>query len=228
MDEDQLPLTEIAPRRGWTAPDLRELWRYRELMLVLAARDVKVRYKPTVIGALWALLQPLATVTLFSVLFGLLMGEQGKPTPAGVPYAVSTLCALLPWQLFASSVTASSNSLLDNERLITKVYMPRMLIPLSSILSGLIDFAVGMVVLVVLMVWFDVRPGAALLALPLFLLLAVLTALALGLWLSALNTLYRDFRYTIPFLLQVGMFVTPVVYSADYVLDKLPPSAQVL
>src|SRR5688500_17815402 len=102
-------------------------------MLVLAARDVKVRYKQTVIGALWALLQPLATVTLFSVLFGLLMGEQDKPTPAGVPYAVSTLCALLPWQLFASSVTASSNSLIDNERLITKVYMPRMLIPLSSI-----------------------------------------------------------------------------------------------
>jgi lipopolysaccharide transport system permease protein len=212
----------VRPNRGWRPADLAEVWRFRELVWFLAWRDVKVRYKQTVLGALWAILQPLMTMVVFAVLFGLLMPRGDRPGARGVPYSISTFCALLPWQLFANAMTQSGTSLLSNQHLITKVYFPRLIVPLSSVLAGLADFAVQLAVLLGMMLWFGLAPGAAVVALPLFVALALLSALAAGLWLSALSAIYRDFRYTIPFLVQAGMFVTPVVYASDRVLAGMP------
>jgi lipopolysaccharide transport system permease protein len=218
----------IRPRPGWRPVDLAELWHYRELLWFLAARDVKVRYKQTVLGAAWAVIQPLLTMVVFSLLFELLMGRGGKPTVPGVPYSVSTFAALLPWQLFANAMGNAGNSLVANQNLITKVYFPRLIVPLSAVLAGLVDFAVAFGVLVVMMACFGIMPSWEVVFLPAFILLAVLSALAAGLWLSALNAIYRDFRYTIPFLIQAGMFVSPVIYTSQSVLAKLPKWAQVI
>ena len=207
------PTLLIRPSRGWAALDLADLWHYRELIYFLTWRDIKVRYKQTVLGGAWAILQPFLTMVVFSVFFGRLAGIPSD----GLPYPIFAYCALLPWQLFAHALTESSNSLVANERLITKVYFPRLVVPISAVLAGLLDFLVAFVVLIGMMMYYHIRPTAAVWTVPLFLLLAVGAALGVGLWLSALNVQYRDVRYTIPFLTQFWLFLTPVAYPSTLV-----------
>jgi lipopolysaccharide transport system permease protein len=207
------PTLLIRPSRGWAALDLADLWQYRELIYFLTWRDIKVRYKQTVLGGAWAILQPFLTMVVFSVFFGRLAGIPSD----GLPYPIFAYCALLPWQLFAHALTESSNSLVANERLITKVYFPRLVVPISAVLAGLLDFLVAFVVLIGMMMYYHIRPTAAVWTVPLFLLLAVGAALGVGLWLSALNVQYRDVRYTIPFLTQFWLFLTPVAYPSTLV-----------
>ncbi len=208
-----VPPLIIRPSTGWVSLRLRELWEYRELLYFLAWRDVKVRYKQTALGAAWAILQPVFAMLVFSIVFGRL----AKIPSDGVPYPVFAYCALLPWQLFAHALTESGNSLVANERLITKVYFPRLVIPLATLLAGLVDFGIAFLVLLGMMAYYGIAPTAAMVALPFFLLLALATALGVGLWLSALNVQYRDVRYTIPFLTQFWLFATPVAYPASLV-----------
>lgn len=203
----------IQPTRGWLKLNLGELWAYRELLYFLVWRDVKVRYKQTALGAAWAVLQPLLTMLVFSVFFGRL----AKVPSDGVPYPVFAYAALLPWQLFAYALTESANSLVGSQNLIKKVYFPRLVVPISSVLSGLVDFGISFVVLLGLMLYYRIDPTWAIALLPLFLVLALATALSVGLWLSALNLEFRDVRYTIPFLTQFWMFATPVAYPSSLV-----------
>jgi lipopolysaccharide transport system permease protein len=214
------PLIRIAPRPGWRAVEFRELWHYRELALFLAMRDLKVRYKQTLLGAAWAVIQPVTAMVVFSIFFGKL----AKMPSDGIPYPIFAYCALLPWQFFSATVSHAGNSMVDNAHVITKIYFPRLLVPLSSVMSGLVDFAIAFLVLVGLMAFYGIVPSLAVLALPLFLLLAIAASIGVSLWLAALNVEYRDIRYTIPFLLQVWMFLTPVVYPASL----LSPAVQML
>jgi len=213
QSEIELPTLFIRPQTGWTAAGLKELWEYRELLYFLTWRDIKVRYKQTVLGAAWAIIQPFFMMVVFSLFFGYL----AKVPSDGIPYPIFAYCALLPWQLFAHALTESSNSLVANERLITKVYFPRLVVPISAVLGGLLDFAIAFVILLLMMAYYGVRPTWAIVTLPAFLLLAMLTALGVGLWLSALNVKYRDVRYTISFLIQFWLFATPVAYSSSIV-----------
>jgi lipopolysaccharide transport system permease protein len=213
---DLQPELVIRPSKGWVALNLGDLWRYRELVFFLTWRDISVRYKQTVLGAAWAILQPFFTMVVFSVFFGLL----AKVPSDGLPYPVWSFCALLPWQLFAYSLTQSGNSLVSNQNLISKVYFPRMVIPLAATLGGLLDFLIAFVVLLLMMVFYHITPTAAVWTLPLFVLLAIVTALGVGLWLSALNVEYRDVRYTIPFLTQFWMFLTPIAYASSIVPEQ--------
>ena len=208
-----LPLVVVRPPSRWPSLRLGELWEYRDLLFILAWRDIKVRYKQTTLGVAWAVLQPLLTMVVFSLLFG---GIAKLPSE-GIPYPIFTFTALLPWQLFAYAMTESGNSLVANQQLITKVYFPRLVIPLGGVLSGLVDFAIAFLVLLGMMFFYHIPLSWNLLALPAFVFLAVLTALAVGIWLSALNVEYRDVRYTIPFLTQFWMFATPIAYSASLV-----------
>lgn len=201
----------LQARAGWAALDLRELWAYRELLFFQAARDVKVRYQQTFLGAAWAIIQPVTQMVVFSVFFGQLLGVGSD----GVPYPVFAYCALLPWQLFAFALTQSSNSLVDNAHLLTKVYFPRLIVPLASVIAGLVDFCIAFVVLLGLMLWYGITPTWAVVTLPLFVLLAIAAALSAGLWLSALNVQYRDIRYTLPFITQILFFLTPIVYPSS-------------
>jgi lipopolysaccharide transport system permease protein len=210
------PTIVIEPRRGVARLNLRELWAYRELMYFLVWKDLKVRYKQAALGAAWAIIQPVMTMVVFSVVFGRL----GKIPSDGIPYPVFAFTALLPWQLFAHAITESGNSLVASQNLITKVYFPRLLIPIAGVISGLVDFAIGFAVLLAMMWFYGITPGIAVVTLPLFLLLALATALAAGLWLSSLNVKYRDVRHTIPFLTQFWMFATPVAYSSTLVPAK--------
>jgi lipopolysaccharide transport system permease protein len=191
--------------------NLRDVWAYRELLYFLIWRDVKVRYKQTALGAAWAILQPVMTMVVFSVFFGRL----AKMPSDGIPYPVFAFTALLPWQLFAYALSESSNSLVGSQNLITKVYFPRLVVPLAAVLAGLVDFVVAFGVLLGLMWYYGIVPTAAIVLLPLFVLLAIVTALAAGLWLSSLNVKYRDVRYTIPFLTQFWLFATPVAYPSS-------------
>jgi len=200
----------IRPGSRWRPINVNELWRYRELLYFLSWRDVKVRYKQTWLGAAWAILQPVSMMVVFSLFFGRL-------GPDNTPYAVYVFAGLLPWQLFSYVLSESSQSVVANERLVTKVYFPRLIIPMSSACTALIDFSVSLILLFVIMAYYGVRPGVAVLALPLFVMLAVLSALSAGLWLGALNVKYRDVRYTLTFLIQLWFFATPVVYSASLV-----------
>ncbi len=215
-----VPLMIIRPSRSWTMPQLAELWEHRELLYFLVWRDIKVRYKQTALGAIWAVLQPFATMVVFSVFFGRL----AKVPSDGVPYPVFAYCALVPWQLFSCSLTESSNSLVQNQQLLTKIYFPRLMIPIAPVLAALVDTGIAFVLLLGMMWWYGITPGTPLLLLPMFVLLAVVTALAAGLWLSALNVEYRDVRYTIPFLTQFWLFLTPIAYPASLV----PPRWRVL
>jgi lipopolysaccharide transport system permease protein len=210
---ESAPLTIIQPSRGLVSLRLKDLWQYRELLYFMIWRDIKVRYKQTALGAAWAVLQPLLTMVVFTIFFGKL----AKIPSDGIPYPIFSFCALLPWQLFARSLTESSNSLVTNQRLITKVYFPRLVIPLAAVLAGLVDFAITFLVLVGLMFYYGIFPGLALLALPVFLLLAIVTSLAASLWLSTLNVKYRDIKYTLPFLVQFWLFASPVAYSSSLV-----------
>jgi len=210
------PVTIIRPSRGWLSLQLRELWEYRELLYFLVWRDIKVRYRQTVLGAAWAVLQPLFTMVVFSVFLGRLAGVPSD----GLPYPIFAYCALLPWQLFAYALTESGNSLVANQTLITKVYFPRILIPLAAVLAGLVDFSIAFVVLLGMMFYYGIMPTVAVVTLPLFLLLAIGSALAVGLWLSVLNVQYRDVRYTIPFLTQFWLFATPIAYPSTLVPEQ--------
>jgi lipopolysaccharide transport system permease protein len=227
-DLDALPVETIESKRGWQPIDCGELWRYRELLFFFAWRDLKVRYKQTELGAAWVILQPLATTGVFVLLFQMLMGSGKEPTTPGVPYALSTFCGAVVWQLFADGVSRSGESLLGGTHLITKVYFPRVFLPLSSILTCLVDFAVAFVALVVMMAYFGHAPAWTILTFPLFVMFAAAAALAIGLWLSALSAMYRDFRYVQPFVIRIGMFVSPVVYTTASISDTLPPWAMFL
>ena len=211
-----LPTFSIDPPTGWTSLGLRELWNYRELLYFLTWRDVKVRYKQTVLGAAWAIIQPVFMMLVFSLFFGRL----AKMPSDGIPYPIFTFCALLPWQLFAHALTESSNSLVANERLITKVYFPRLVVPIAAVLGGLVDFGVAFVILLGMMVYYGIVPTSAMVTLPAFIILAMITALAVGLWLSALNVKYRDVRYTINFLIQFWLFATPIAYPSSLVPER--------
>ncbi len=203
------PQTSIALR-------LDEIWEYRELLYFLVWRDLKVRYKQTALGVAWAIIQPFMTMIVFTIFFGRL----AKLPSDGIPYPIFVYSGLLPWQLFANAMTQSGNSLVANRGLITKVYFPRIIIPSSSILAGLVDFCIAFLVLIAMMLYYGITPTAAVVTLPLFIVFAVATSLAVSLWLSALNVQYRDVRYTIPFLTQIWLFLTPIPYSESLVPDN--------
>jgi lipopolysaccharide transport system permease protein len=194
----------------------KDIWRYRELFFFLAWRDILVRYKQTVIGIAWSVIRPLATMLVFSVVFGTL----AKLPSNGVPYPIMVYAAMLPWQFFANSLTESSNSLIDNANLLTKVYFPRLIVPAGSVIVGLVDFFISLIILFGIMVWYQYLPDVRMLLLPLFLGLAFLASFGAGLWLSALNVKYRDFRYVVPFLVQFGLYISPVGFSSSIVPEK--------
>lgn len=196
--------------------NLRDLWLYRELVYFMTWRDLKVRYKQTVLGAGWAILRPLLTMVVFSIFFGNL----AKVPSDNVPYPIFSYTALLPWELFATALSVSSRSLVQNSNMITKIYFPRVILPLSSILAGLVDFLIAFVVLIFMMLFYGIVPTANIWTLPLFLLLTLITALGVGLWLSALNVLYRDVGYVLPFLTQFWMYITPIAYAASLVPER--------
>jgi lipopolysaccharide transport system permease protein len=210
-------VVRIAPESGWASLRLRDVWEFRGLLFFLTWRDVKVRYKQTVLGAAWAILQPLLTMVVFTIFFGRLAGIGSE----GLPYPLFSYAGLLPWVFFAQAVTMSSQSLVSSQNLIRKVYFPRLVVPAAAVLAGLVDLALATVVLAGMMVFYGVAPGPQALLLPLLALLAVVTALAVGLWLAALNVRYRDVRYVVPFLVQLWLFVTPVIYPAGRVVARL-------
>jgi lipopolysaccharide transport system permease protein len=211
------PVVRIDAQRRWLALDLTELWAYRDLIYFFVWRDIKVRYKQTVIGAAWAVLQPVLTMLVFSLFFGRL----AKIPSQGLPYPIFYYTALLPWMYFSTAMQGATNVVVEQQRMITKIYFPRVVLPIASVLAGLLDFAISFAVLLMLMAGYRIVPtAAAILWLPLFTLLAVLTALGVGLWLSALNALYRDVRFVVPFLVQFWMFASPVVYPASLVPAK--------
>jgi len=206
-----VPTLRIAPSKGWVSLKLRELWEYRELLYFLVWRDIKVRYKQTALGATWAIIQPFFTMVVFSLFFGHL----GKIPSDGIPYPIFSFAALVPWTFFANGLGQASNSLVGSSNLITKVYFPRLTIPLASVLSGVVDFALAFVVLLAMMVYYGLMPTLNVLWLPLFVLLALVTSLGVGLWLSALNVEYRDVRYVVPFITQFWLLATPIAYPSS-------------
>lgn len=214
-----LPYTVIRPSRGWVGLNLTELWHYRELLFFLTWRDIKVRYMQTALGAAWAILQPLLSMMVLTIFFGHL----AKVPSNGIPYPLFAYSALVPWQLFAYALTESSNSVVLNERLITKIYFPRLVIPLASVLTGLVDFLIAFPLVIAMMIWYGITPTLAVLTLPLFVLFAMATALAAGLWLSALNVQYRDVRHTLTFIVQFWMFASPVAYPSTLVPARWRP-----
>ena len=207
------PVTKIHPPSGWAPIEFAELWEYRELLYFLIWGDIKVRYKQTVLGAAWAIIQPFFTMVVFSIFFGALAGIPSE----GVPYPIFAYSALVPWTYFATALTQASSSLVQQERVITKVYFPRLIVPMAAVLAGLVDFAIAFVVLVAMMLFYGIAPTTAIWTLPFFVLLAMATALGVGLWLSAFNVQYRDVRYVIPFLIQFWLFATPIAYPSSLV-----------
>lgn len=210
------PTLVIEPATGLLSLQLGRLWQYRELLYFLVWRDVKVRYKQTALGVLWIILQPVVSMVVFNLLFGVLL----KVPSGDIPYTVFAYTALLPWNYFAGSLSRASSSLIGNANLITKVYFPRLVIPISGVLSGLVDFAVAFVVLALLMLYYGLRPTAGVIWLPFFMFLALSTALGFGLWLSALNVRYRDVNYLVPFLVQIWMYLTPVIYGSNLIPEQ--------
>ena len=201
----------IQPSSGWGSLNLDELWAHRELVYFLTWRDVKVRYKQTALGAIWAIIQPIMTMAVFALFFGRL----AKVPSDGVPYPLFAFTALVPWMFFANGLTQASNSLVHNANLLTKVYFPRLAIPISTVMAGALDFVLSFVVLVAFVAYYGIRPTANVVWLPLFALLALVTSLGVGLWAAAINVQFRDVRYTIPFLTQFWMFGTPVAYPSS-------------
>lgn len=206
----EIPFLVIEPGKGWVSLKLNELWVYRELLYFLTWRDIKVRYKQTALGAAWAIIQPLFTMLVFSVFFGRL----AKIPSDGIPYPIFSFAALVPWTFFANGLSQASNSLVGNSNLLTKVYFPRLVIPISTVISGFIDFALSFAVLLLMMVYYGKVPTLNVIWLPFFLLLALITALGVGLWMSALNVEYRDVRYVVPFITQFWMLATPIAYPS--------------
>ncbi|RME89606.1 MAG: ABC transporter permease [Anaerolineae bacterium] len=206
----------IKPSTGIAALNLRDLWLYRELVFFLIWRDLKVRYKQTLLGAAWAIIQPVMTMVVFTIFFGKL----AKVPSDNIPYPIFSYTALLPWGLFTTALNQASRSLTSNHNMITKVYFPRLVLPLASVLAGVVDFAIAFLVLLGMMAYYHVTPTAAIWTLPLFLLLALVTALGVALWLSAFNVQYRDVGYALPFLTQFWLFITPIAYSSSLVPEK--------
>ena len=215
--EGELPITVIRPRSGWQPLALDDLWRYRELVYFLTWRDVKVRYKQTVLGVAWAVLQPVATMVVFAIFFGKLGGLSQHTE---VPYSVFVYAGILPWSFFAEAVSQASQSLIASANLLTKVYFPRLLIPAASVAGLLMDFAISLVVMACLMAFHGMAPGLGVLAVPLLVAATVATAVGVGLFLAALSVAYRDFRYVVPFLLQIWMFASPVAYPLSLVPER--------
>ena len=210
------PIVRIAPPRGWFDLRLEELWSYRELLYFFIWRDIKIRYKQTVVGVLWVVLQPLMTMGVFTIFFGRL----AKLPSQGLPYPVFYFAALVPWAYFSQALVNCTNIVVDNQHVITKVYFPRLILPLSAVCSGVMDFGIGLTVMLILTLSFGIHPPATVLLLPLLILLATLTALGVGLWTSALNALYRDVRSIIPFVVQFWMLASPVAYPSSLVPQK--------
>ena len=213
------PLVMIEPSRGWIHVNLPELWHYRELVFFLVWRDVKVRYKQTVLGALWAILQPVVTMLVFSLFFGRL----AKMPSDGVPYPIFAYTALVPWTLFATGLTQSANSLVSGANLLRKVYFPRLVMPIASVLAGAVDFALAFSVLVTMMYLYGFAPSSAILLIPLLVLLAITTSLGAGLWLAAFNVRFRDVRYIIPFLVEIWLLATPIAYPSSLLPERWRP-----
>ena len=216
MDLAANKLTVIEPKKGWIRFDLKEIWKYRELFYFLTKRDIKVRYKQTVLGGLWAVIQPVFTMIVFTLFFGKL----AKVPSDGIPYPIFVYAGLLPWTYFANALSTSGNSLVGSANLITKVYFPRIIVPASASLAGLLDFFIAMVVLGILMIYYHFAPGYGILLFPALVALTFMCAVGVGLWLSALNVEYRDIRYAIPFLIQIWMFFSPVIYPVSMVGKK--------
>ncbi|HWS23700.1 MAG TPA: ABC transporter permease [Anaerolineales bacterium] len=207
----------IRPTTGFAALNLRDFWNYRELILFMIWRDIKVRYKQTLLGALWAVIQPVMTMLVFNFLFN----NVAKVSSDGIPYPIFSFTALLPWGLFTTALNQASRSLTSNRNMITKTYFPRLVLPIASVLSGLVDFLIALVILFGMMFYFKMTPTiSALWAVPLFVLLAIVTALGVALWLSAINVKYRDVGYALPFLTQFWLFITPVAYSSSVISDQ--------
>lgn len=194
-----------------------DLWRYRELFIILSWRDLSVRYKQTIIGILWAILRPFLTMVVFTVIFSRIAK---LPSDGNAPYALMVFAAMLPWSLFANSLAESSNSLIDNTNLISKVYFPRLIIPAATLITALVDFLISFVILVAMMIYYQFMPGWQIILIPFFIILALMASLGPGLWITALNVKYRDFRYVIPFLVQFGLYISPVGFSSNVVPDK--------
>ncbi|MGA8023818.1 MAG: ABC transporter permease [Candidatus Acidiferrales bacterium] len=212
------PVLRITPPGRWWVIPFDELWEYRELLYFFVWRELKVRYKQTVVGAAWAVLQPFLTMLIFSLFFGKL----AHIPSGGLPYPVFYYSALLPWMYFSVSLQNATSRVVENQNVITKVYFPRLMLPISATLSGLVDFGISFLMFVAIMIYYRIHPTWLILLFPVFLLLAVLTALGVGLWLSALNAIYRDVRYVVPFLVQFWMFASPVVYPSSLVSAKWP------
>ena len=213
---DDTPLLTLRPSKGWVSLKLRELWRFRELLYFLVWRDIKVRYKQTVIGAAWAIIQPFMTMIVFSLFFGRLAGIPSD----GLPYPIFSYAALVPWTFFAAGLANASNSLVGSANLIKKIYFPRLVIPISAVLSGVVDFLLAFAVLLLMMLAYGIVPTINVIFLPLFLLLALITALGVGLWLSAMNVQFRDVRYVVPFLTQFWLFATPIAYPSSLIQNE--------
>ena len=206
----------IEPSTGLAALNLRDLWVYRELVFFMIWRDIKVRYKQTMLGAAWAVIQPVLTMLIFTFIFGTV----AKVNTEGIPYPIFSYTALLPWGLFSAALNNASRSLTTNQNMVSKIYFPRLVLPLASVLGGLVDFAIAFLILIVLMLYYKITPTSAIWTLPLFLVLAVVTALGVSLWLSAINVQYRDVNYVLPFLTQFWLFLTPVAYSDNVISAK--------
>jgi lipopolysaccharide transport system permease protein len=209
--ESDAPVIVVKPSKGWISLKLAELWKYRELLYFLTWRDIKVRYKQTILGAAWAIIQPFFTMVVFSLFFGKL----AKVPSDGLPYPIFAYAALVPWTFFANGLNQSSNSLVGNANLIRKVYFPRLVVPFSSVISGLVDFVLAFIVLIGMMLVYGIFPTINIVWLPLLLLLTLVSGLGVGLWLSALNVQFRDVRYTVPFLIQFWLFATPIAYPSS-------------
>jgi lipopolysaccharide transport system permease protein len=217
VPKKKFPVLIIRPPKKWIPIDLHELWEYRELLVSFTVRDVKIRYKQTVLGFLWAIIQPVFMMVIFTIFFGGL----AKIPSDGVPYPLFSFAALLPWTLFSEGLTRSTMSMVSNANIMTKVYFPRLVMPLSGIMSPVVDFAISFSILMLMMVYYGFFPTVNVVFLPLFMLLALATSLGVGLWLSALNVQYRDFQYTVPFIIQIWMFASPVVYPASLLPESL-------
>lgn len=212
-----IPVTRIEPTKGWVSLKLGELWAYRELLYFLTWRDIKVRYKQTVLGAAWAILQPFFTMVVFSIFFGKL----AKVPSDGIPYPIFSYAGLVPWSFFARGLQQASNSLVMNSQMIKKVYFPRLAMPVATVISGVVDFVLAFVVLLGMMLFYGIVPTANVVWLPFFLLLALITALGVALWLSAMNVQFRDVHYLVPFLTQFWMFITPIAYPSSLIENPI-------
>ncbi len=213
---ERKPAITIRPPKGLASLDLRSLWEYRDLLFLFVWRDIKVRYKQTIVGTSWAVIQPFIAMVVLSLFFGKL----AKVPSEGVPYPIFAYSALVPWTYLVNVLTQSSNSVVSNRAVITRVYFPRLVIPMTTVMTGLLDFAIAFAMLLGMMFYYGITPSAAILTLPFFLLLGITTALGIGLWLAALNVWYRDIGFTLPFLTQIGFFVTPIAYPTSLVPER--------